>query len=907
LRQISYVVYALLPLIFVFFIKGLNEKKKLKPAIIAALVSCLATSVCVDPSILLLASLPLFFYLIFYILVNHTKQAFFSSIKFSTLFVASWVLLNLYWLIPDAFFSSEALASVTSAYSSVGTSFLSIVQLNSAPFLEAFRLLGYWGLDAGFRGDAYLVWAAAYESPLLVLVGFLLPFLAFITLLIKPRDKHVLFFTFLAVICLLLMSGTLTPIGNWIYTSVPLFSTFFNTPYLRFGMLLSLAYAFLIAYSLTEIFSLIESHFHKLRGFTRLIVSGAPVVVLLFLIVGVYAFPLWTGDVVRPSTQVIQSNRYQMPPYYQSASNWLETDSSDFKILILPISTLGYADFRWENGGYDGPYPADWLFSKPVVVSSTAGNGIAGLVAQLIINNETIAASKILTLMNVKYVLFQNDTNWEYVKDNPSWISTGSEQFQSILGSTDALTLEKTFGQLFFYKNNYWQPMKVYLASTSVLSDGSLDQLIQVAERNDFISSDSVIALSNQLNAKQISTLPINTVFVQNPDLNLTYNPVSGVQDDGRFVYVLNPQPFATARYYSGWKGVISTNGQGDPGMVVFSSPGQCPYLSAFPENFTKWNAYSSTIIYVTASTSPLKINSITADGVLVPATAWWQSGTSWITSWPITIPSNQNAIIQVNQQASSITLQTNNGQIALSVTDGWKNPLTTERPSEIPMTVVMPNANDYLLAIKVTTGYGYGDLSVRIDDQSFSVDLNSQEQGPVFAYKYVGPVHLAAGSHTLTTSERNAPTPQIDSMLLYSLREDESFASADNLLHSNPQNNGSVAYEEINPTQYTVHVNSSSPFYLVFSDSYDHGWIATINGQQISDQYHFTANGYANGWYINKTGAYNITLEFKPQNLFYAGAAISITTLIICIVYVSKNKLKYIYKKYFKKKIVSN
>jgi hypothetical protein len=431
--------------------------------------------------------------------------------------------------------------------------------------------------------------------------------------------------------------------------------------------------------------------------------------------------------------------------------------------------------------------------------------------------------------------------------------------------------------------------------------------VIHIAERNDFTPIDSVILLSNQLNAQQISALPMNTVFVQNLDLNSAYNPVSGVQNDGRLVYVLNPQPFATARYYSGWKGVISTNGQGDPGMVIFSSPGQCPYLSAFPENFTYWNAYSSTIIYVTASTSPLKINSITADGLLVPATVWWQSGTSWIMGWPITIPSNQNAVIQVNQQASSITLQTDNGPITLSITDGWKNPLTTEGPSEIPTTIVTPNSGDYLLAIIVATGYGYGKLSVEVDNQTFRLDLNSQEQVPVFAYKYIGPLHLTAGFHTITTSEGNVPTPQIDRMLLYSLKEDESFVSADNLLSSNQKNSTSITYEKINPTQYTVHVNSSKPFYLVFSDSYDNGWVATIDGQQIHDQYHFTANGYANGWYINKTGAYTISLEFKPQNLFYAGAAISITTLIICIMYVSKNKLKNIYKKYVNKNIVSN
>ena len=902
LRQISYIIYALLPLILAIFVKGLNEKRKVKFAIIAAFVMTLATSVYVDPSFIPLTLLPLLLYLIFYILVNPTKTALFSAIKFTALFLITWISLNLYWLIPDAYFSSNALTNVTLAYNSVGMSFLSIVQLNSAPFLGAIRLLGYWGLNSGYKGDSYIIWAATYQTPLLIIVSFLLPLLAFIPLLMKPKDKHVLFFVTLAVISLLLIDGTYSPVGSWIYTRIPLFSAFFNTPYLRFGMYLTLAYAFLIGYALTEVFSRMTNRLNRFRRLARHVISGAPIVILLFLIVGVFAFPLWTGDVIRPGTSVLQSNRYQLPSYYQDASQWLGTETSDYNIIVFPISSLGYGELTWANGGYDGPYPAESLFPKAVIASSLAGNGLAGQAAQLIIGNSTVAASKLLVLMNVKYVMFNEDANWPYIENNPSWISCSPDQFQSILGSSSAFTLEKTFGQLLFYKNNYWHPTEVYSASTSILSDVNLDNLIQNTESNNFTPSDSVVALSTQLDAQQISALPMNTILLQNPAFNSTYAPISGVRNDGRLVYVLNSQPFATAKYYSGWKGVISTNGQGDPGMIVFPTPSKCPYLNSFPTSFTNWSSYDSTLIYLTTGSSPITIYSITADGASITGAAWWQTGTSWITGWPTTIPSYQNVVIQVNQWASNITLQTDNGPISLSVTDGWKNPFTPESPSGISTTVITPNTNDFLLAINVTTGYGYGDLSVSIDGQSFSVGLNSQEQGPVFVYKYIGPLHLAAGSHTIATSGGNMPLQQIDSMLLYSLKTGESFVNADNLLTPDQQNSATVNYQEINPTQYTVHVNSSQPFYFVFSQSYDSGWVAAINGVQISDKYHFTANGYANGWFINKTGTFTVTLEFKPQNLFYAGAAISITTLSVCVTFLGKNKIKTIFKNTLRK-----
>lgn len=107
-----------------------------------------------------------------------------------------------------------------------------------------------------------------------------------------------------------------------------------------------------------------------------------------------------------------------------------------------------------------------------------------------------------------------------------------------------------------------------------------------------------------------------------------------------------------------------------------------------------------------------------------------------------------------------------------------------------------------------------------------------------------------------------------------------------------------SLMYEKVNPTKYVVHINAYQPFFLVFSESYNKDWIAYVNGEQLSDDLHFTANGYANAWYINKTGIYTITIEFWPQKLFYIGFVISITTFILCLSYISKDKIFKINKK---------
>lgn len=148
------------------------------------------------------------------------------------------------------------------------------------------------------------------------------------------------------------------------------------------------------------------------------------------------------------------------------------------------------------------------------------------------------------------------------------------------------------------------------------------------------------------------------------------------------------------------------------------------------------------------------------------------------------------------------------------------------------------------------------------------------------------------------------------------------------------------ITFKRVNPTKYEVKVeNATQPFFVIFDENYNPQWKAYIEDKEpefsgaiasypqmnmkeanheesftpedisylstksLDENYHFIVNGYANAWYINKTGTFTVTLEFWPQNLFYMGLAISITTLILCTIYISKDKIKIIYQKYLKKK----
>jgi hypothetical protein len=98
------------------------------------------------------------------------------------------------------------------------------------------------------------------------------------------------------------------------------------------------------------------------------------------------------------------------------------------------------------------------------------------------------------------------------------------------------------------------------------------------------------------------------------------------------------------------------------------------------------------------------------------------------------------------------------------------------------------------------------------------------------------------------------------------------------------------ITYKKISEWEYTVHVNAKDPFYLILSEPYNPAWKLYIDRNEVND--HFIVNGYANGWFLTKTGSYDITIEFWYQRLLYLGVAISISTLSICVAYFAKDYL---------------
>ena len=207
-----YIIF--LPLILGLYIKGLDKRREFKYIFLICVVWTLTcTSGYVNPKFAIFNWAPLFLYLVFHMLANRNKNETIRSLHFTGILVALWSALNAYWILPVAFSLEETIAAPLEVYATIGRTRLVDYALNSAPLLEAMRLLGLWGLHSSYKGFPYSYWAPAYDTPIFIAIGFLIPLLAFASMLHKPRDKHVLFFGLITITGLFLMSGAHSPFG----------------------------------------------------------------------------------------------------------------------------------------------------------------------------------------------------------------------------------------------------------------------------------------------------------------------------------------------------------------------------------------------------------------------------------------------------------------------------------------------------------------------------------------------------------------------------------------------------------------------------------------------------------------------------------------------------------------------
>jgi hypothetical protein len=101
------------------------------------------------------------------------------------------------------------------------------------------------------------------------------------------------------------------------------------------------------------------------------------------------------------------------------------------------------------------------------------------------------------------------------------------------------------------------------------------------------------------------------------------------------------------------------------------------------------------------------------------------------------------------------------------------------------------------------------------------------------------------------------------------------------------------LSFQMISPSLYNVHVNASTPYMLVLSETYNPWWVASGPWGTIPETHHFIVNGYANMWYITQPGVYNLQVRFVPNDYLTYGTVITILALIVAFIGVFARRLE--------------
>lgn len=338
----QFFAFALVPAFLLFSVLGLRRKNLLF-FLLAIFISIILSPAFVFPTQILVIWIPVSIYLVFYIWSNK------HNISVVRQAVLSVVCLGVAWLLAQAWWMWPYIKSLSASVSKLGDIKYNIGSLrgisNESSFVVVIRLIHKF-LLTGTYGDIY-------SSGLFRVLSWIIPIMLLLSLFVCKKLKDFGFYIALLLLSLFIVMGTNSPLGGifeWLFRNISPFQGFRN-PYEKAGILLLL--------SVTPLFAI---GLNKLSGLFKWVV--------VFLVCGLYVWPMWTGQF---AGGVNFNPWFKVPAYYQQANNWIVSQDKDSRIIQLPLDPGDGVKYTW-NHSFQGVESGEFLFSNPSIGRNIAVN-----------------------------------------------------------------------------------------------------------------------------------------------------------------------------------------------------------------------------------------------------------------------------------------------------------------------------------------------------------------------------------------------------------------------------------------------------------------------------------------------------------------------------------------------------
>jgi hypothetical protein len=453
--------YTFLPLLIALLIKIIEttyqhgskaaNKSIISFAIISAISVSFASS---NPGYVIIIIVNLLMVLLYYMIVQKQIRPILGNITKLTLIS---IPLNLWWIIsifnylwsPSVF--NPQINATAWAWTEARASFLNLFLLN-----------GRWS----WRPE-YIPYINAYSNPILIVLTFIPFLLAATALLFKSRKSYFNAYLMLIILAFIFLAKGLhepfSQLNLLLYTYIPSM-TVFRESVTKFTMALMPFLALLIGYAVDHFANLKISRIKPNR------VTKTVIVTFFTCTFIVAAFPLVTNPIEAKTQQLPFSSYVQIPNYWNQATDWLNNQTGEFKILVTPPDDFYQMPYNWGYYGTDNFL--EQLIQKPIISTyytySYKTNPDSTLNLQelqsTIKYNRTAEFKAFLDLLNVKYILQRNDVYYNFTGRN----IISPDEMQTFLTQQPYIHLAQKFGQLYIYEYTEPKPYMYTLNQTTL-------------------------------------------------------------------------------------------------------------------------------------------------------------------------------------------------------------------------------------------------------------------------------------------------------------------------------------------------------------------------------------------------------------------------------------------------------
>ncbi len=701
----------------------------------------------------------------------------------------------------------------------------------------------------------------------------------------KRRSKEAIFWGILLLPAFVTATGGKAPLGDvivWMYETIS--QMIFFRSLQHFLVPLTIILAVLIgmgSYALVSRF-----HSHRLLS-----------CIFLFAMTAIWLSPFWSGDLGLGELQNRKGGNFvttfQVSPGLESVLDTLDNNKeSDSRVLCLPMSFSPYyleTEYQVEGQGGD-----PILVHTPNVVLDNTSNIYAGDYIDILQHtlydrgeyNSSYFAN-LLQMADIEHIILRKDVKPIFGPYASLW---DWQTIYTMLEQANEFRLIEEHAYVSLWENIEPRPPHIYSTSSLVhLPQGY--QVLDLATSSGMFPDDTAYSINPHFVPSQQGEQLTTTYFLPESNFSYTENQfwksifdfenefdLSNTWGDSNFritqndplsALSLNSDPDYVKNGNHSIRAFFNYDTLAGGGAVNFRLPDERHGSSSV--SLGLWLYYPET----PPSNCNVQLLTFSEDWKLLANKTFHIDNEGWI-HLSLTIPQTSVKEMEyfrlqlfdpaVNYKNIPLYIDDISLQILPIMEHNGKPAINLPKDYTSKTEIEIASSGVYTVGIQASAN-STGTLTFHIDNREVDITVSKTSRT---SQQWSEPIHITEGTHRFLISS------DVD-VILNTIVLSESTNTSSN--SSIPK----VSFHKTSPVKYRAEISGATqPFFLVFLESFDPNWSASIKGQHsISEEDHTLINGYANAWYINPAdygtnGEFEVILYYQPQSIADVGLIIS-------------------------------